>query len=318
VIFLALSNVCFGAGESLIAAFLPELAGEKGVGRLSGWGWGLGYIGGIVALGLCLLYIDLAAARGMPAAAAVPGTMLITAGLFALASLPTFVWLNERARPDPDARPAAALERLLHTLRHARNYPDLCRFLLCLACSQAGVAAVIALAAIYAQQAMGFSTPDTLLLILVVNVTAALGAVGFGYIQDRIGHVSAIALTLVGWLVMIVLAWMAQEPALFWVAANVAGLCLGSSQASGRAFISVLTPPARQGEFFGLWGLANRLAAIAGPLSYGLATWLAGGDHRLALLTTGVYFLAGLLLLSGVDAERGQRAAAGPAVAEAT
>ena len=315
VVCLVFSNLCFGAGENLIAAFLPELAGEKGAGRLSGWGWGLGYLGGILALGLCLLYLDRAGAAGMATAAAVPGTMLITAALFAVASLPTFLWLKERARPQPaDGQHLlrSAWARLAETLRHARDYPDLRRFLICLSFSQAGVAAVIALAAIYAQQAMGFSTRDTLLLILVVNVTAALGAAAFGHVQDRIGHVRAIAATLLGWLVMVGLAWQAEGTAQFWVAANLAGLCLGSSQASGRAFVAALTPPARQGEFFGLWGLANRLATIAGPLSYGLANWLSDGNHRLAILTTGAYFVIGLLLLVGIDAERGRQAAARP------
>lgn len=312
VLFLVLSNACFGAGENLIAAFLPELATEQGAGRLSGWGWGLGYLGGILSLGLCLIYLDQAAAGGMRTAEAVPGTMLITAALFALASLPTFIWLKERAQPQGGgAQPlAAAWRRMWDTLQHAKAFPDLRRFLICLAFSQAGVAAVITLAAIYAQQAMGFSTRDTLLLILVVNVTAALGAAGFGHVQDRIGHVPAIAATLVGWLAMVGLAWYAEDKPLFWVAANLAGLCLGSSQASGRAFVAALTPPSRQGEFFGLWGLANRLAAIAGPLSYGLATWLSGGNHRLAILTTGAYFVVGLLLLSGIDARRGRQAAA--------
>jgi UMF1 family MFS transporter len=315
VVFLVLSNVCFGAGENLIAAFLPELADEHGAGRLSGWGWGLGYLGGILSLGLCFAYLDRATAAGATMAAAVPGTLLITAALFALASLPTFLWLKERAVAQGDtgtaSRPlATAWARLGRTLRHLGDYPDLRRFLLCLSFSQAGVAAVITLAAIYAQQAMGFSTRDTLLLILVVNLTAALGAAVFGHVQDRIGHVRAIAATLAGWLVMVALAWQAEGVALFWAAANLAGLCLGSSQASGRAFVSALTPPSRQGEFFGLWGLANRLAAIAGPLSYGLATWLSGGNHRLAILTTGAYFVVGLLLLAGIDAERGRRAAA--------
>lgn len=314
VLFLVLSNICFGTGENLIAAFLPELADEHGAGRLSGWGWGLGYLGGILSLGLCLLYLDHAAAAGMDTAAAVPGTMLITAALFAVASLPTFLWLKERARAQSGVgrmRLRSAWARMVETLGHVRNYPDLRRFLICLAFSQAGVAAVIALAAIYAQQAMGFSTRDTLLLILVVNVTAAIGAAAFGHVQDRIGNVPAIALTLLGWLIMILLAWSAQGPAMFWLAANLAGLCLGSSQSSGRAFVAVLTPPARQGEFFGLWGLANRLAAIAGPLSYGMASWLSGGDHRLAILTTGAYFLLGLWLLAGVDAKRGRLAAMG-------
>jgi MFS family permease len=92
--------------------------------------------------------------------------------------------------------------------------------------------------------------------------------------------VRAIALTLCGWIVMIVLAWLAESAALFWVAANIAGLCMGASQSAGRAMVGYLAPPSRLAEFFGLWGLAVKLASIFGPLTYGLANWLSGGDHR--------------------------------------
>ncbi|MEY5098114.1 MAG: hypothetical protein RJA36_833 [Pseudomonadota bacterium] len=308
LVFLVLSNFCFGTGENLIAAFLPELAEPDSLGRVSGWGWGLGYVGGLLSLGACLGYITWAKGQGAGAAQFVPACMLITAGLFALASAPTFLLLRERAAPQAAAS-ESAWARVLDTLRHARRFRDMRRFMVCIVFYQAGIQAVIALAAIYAEQAMGFTTSDTIQLIFLVNITAALGALAFGRWQDRIGHVRAIALTLLGWIVMILLAWSARTPLPFWIAANLAGLCLGASQSAARALVGWLAPENRHGEFFGLWGLAVKLSSIFGPLTYGAVSWLSAGDHRLAILATGSYFVVGLLLLAGVDTERGRRAA---------
>lgn len=305
-----LSNFFFGTGENLIAAFLPELAQEEALGRVSGWGWSLGYLGGLVALGVCFAYVSYAQSRGAPATEFVPVTMVITAVMFAAASLPTFIWLRERARPVAGkGLVTGAFARVAQTLREARRYADLWRFLLCVVFYQAGIQTVVALAAVYAQQVMGFTTRETLVLILVVNITAAAGAFAFGQWQDRIGHVRTIVLTLVGWLVTVVLAWAAEEPILFWVAANLVGICLGASQSAGRALVGYLSPPARTAEFFGLWGLAVKLSSILGPLTYGLVTWLTAGDHRLAILVTGTYFVIGLLIISGLDVARGRAAA---------
>jgi UMF1 family MFS transporter len=307
---IIISNFFFATGENLVAAFLPELADSRALGRISGWGWSFGYLGGLSALGLCLAYLTAVERAGGTAADAVPGAMLITAALFAVAGLPTFAFLRERARPA--ARQdwlKTAFGRVSGTLHHARRYRDLARFLLCTVFYQAGIQAVVTLAAIYAQEAMGFTTAQTLVLILVVNVTAAVGAFFFGYVQDRVGHVRAIALTLLGWILMVLLAWRAEGAPLFWLAANIAGLCMGASQSAGRAMVGFLAPPDRLAEFFGLWGLAVKLASILGPLTYGLANWLSGGDHRRAILVTGSYFVVGLLLLKGIDAERGRRAA---------
>ncbi|MHB8824826.1 MAG: MFS transporter, partial [Thiobacillus sp.] len=173
----------------------------------------------------------------------------------------------------------------------------------------AGIQAVITLAAIYASQVFHFDTQRTILLVLVVNITAAIGAFAFGHVQDRIGHVRAIALTLAGWIVMVLTAWAAPGEAWFWLAANIAGLCMGASQSAGRAMVGLLAPPAHQAEFFGLWGLAVKCASIVGPLTYGVATWLTAGDHRQALLITGAWFVAGLWVLRGIRADRGRRAA---------
>jgi UMF1 family MFS transporter len=310
---LVLSNYFYGSGENLIAAFLPELAHSDSLGKVSGWGWSLGYVGGLVSLGACLAYVTWAQAQGQHAADFVPMTMLITAALFALSSLPTFLFLKERAVPQPHLQGKNLVQesfaRLKQTLAHARDYRDLRRFLICTVFYQAGIQAVITLAAIYAQQAMHFTTQQTIMLIVVVNITAAVGAFLFGHLQDRIGHIPSIALTLVGWIVMIVLAWAAQGPDMFWVAANLAGICMGASQSAGRALVGLLSPATRRAEFFGLWGLAVKLSAILGPLTYGLVSWLSQGDHRLAILITGSYFVAGLAILVGVNVRRGRRAA---------
>ena len=105
------------------------------------------------------------------------------------------------------------------------------------------------------------------------------------------------------------LAWSAESAPSFWVAATLAGICLGASQSAARAAIAVLSPETRRAEFFGLWGLAVKLSSILCPLTYGLVTWLTQGDHRLAILATGSYFVIGLLLLGNIDLERGRRAA---------
>jgi len=313
VVLIVLSNFFFGSGENLIAAFLPELARGRSLGKVSGWGWGLGYIGGLVSLGCSLAYVSFAQARGATAQEFVPVTMAITAGLFALASLPTFLLLQERAKAQAGIVPGhpwrESLSRLAQTLHQARRYRDLWRFLVCLVLYQAGVQTVIALAAVYAQQAMGFDTRQTLTLIMVVNLTAAAGALGFGQVQDRIGHVATITLTLAGWMLVVILAWSATGSGMFWAAANLAGLCLGSSQSAGRALVGYLSPAARRAEFFGLWGLAVKLSSILGPITYGIVTWISGGDHRLAMIITGGYFVLGMAVLVGVNVRRGRRAA---------
>ncbi len=311
IALLIVSNFFFGTGGNLIAAFLPELAKGSALGKVSGWGWALGYIGGLVSLGASLAYVTWAQAQGQSSAQFVPVTMLITALLFAVSSLPTFLYLRERAAPQsvPGGAYASAFTRTWETLRDAGRYRDLMRFLVCILFYQGGVQAVITLAAIYAEQAMKFNTQQTIMLILVVNVTASVGALVFGNTQDKLGHVRTLAITLVGWCVMVLLAWLADGPAMFWIAANLAGICLGASQSAGRALVGYMSPPDRLAEFFGLWGLAVKLSSILGPITYGLVSWISGGDHRLAILITGSYFVIGLVLLAGIDAGRGHLAA---------
>jgi UMF1 family MFS transporter len=306
VVCIVFSNVAYSMGENLTAAFLPELARPEALGRVSGWGWSWGYFGGIAALGACLAWVMTAESRGSTTGDAVAGTNIITAAIYGLASLPTFLWLKERAKPQGVPGAKIAFERLMQTARDARSYKDLLLVFACGVFYQAGVATVIALAAIYAEQVMGFKTQDTIVLVLVVNVTAAVGAFAFGYAQDRIGKTMALRATILGWVGMVVIAYFSETRASFWIAANLAGLCMGSSQSAGRALVAYLAPVDRSAEFFGLWGVAVRLAAILGPLTYGAVTWITGGNHRLAILLTGVFFGVSLAILVFVDERRGR------------
>ena len=313
IFLVILANFFFGSGENLIAAFLPEIAKSNSLGKISGLGWSLGYIGGIVSLGCSLAYVLWAQEQGQQSEQFVPITLLITATLFAISCIPTFLYLKERAQPQSLLYSHSIISemifRLHSTIKQVRKFRDLTRFLICLIFYQAGIQTVVVIAAIYAQQVMNFDHSDTILLVVLVNVTAALGAFVFGNIQDKIGHIPTIALTLIGWIIMILLAWGAQDRTMFWFAANIAGLCLGASQSAGRALVGYFSPLLQRAEFFGLWGLAVKLSSIIGPITYGLISWISHGDHRLAMLITGSYFIIGLLILIGVNVQRGRQAA---------
>jgi UMF1 family MFS transporter len=313
VALLIVSLVAFGSGEYLIAAFLPEIAPKEQLGRVSGYGWALGYFGGLLTLALCLAWVTWAQDEGMEAARYVPVTLWITAGIFAVAAAPTFLVLRERPRPG-EPLPITAYVRLgfrrvADTLQHAHAFRDLFRFLISLVIFQAGIGTVIVLAAIYAQEVLSFSSDELIIMIMVVNVAAAAGAFGMGHLQDRIGSLRSLSLALAVWIVAILLVLAADEKADVWLPANLIGMAMGATQSAGRALVGHFSPAHRTGEFFGLWGLATHLAMIIGPTSYGLISWATDGDHRTALFSTLAFFVAGLVLVNTVNEDRGRAAA---------
>jgi len=305
LVFIA-SNVFYALGENFTGAFLPELARSNHIARVSAYGWSLGYVGGLVCLGACLFVVSSQQAKGAPATVFVPLTLIVTALIYALASIPTFVFLRERAEPRPEADPRSVWSKLLASVAQLRSFPDLRRFFIAAVAYQAGLAVVISLASVYAEQALGFKMADTIKLLLVVNVSAAVGAFAFGFIQDRIGHKPTLMITLAMWIATVVIAYVWHTQAGFWVAANLAGLCLGASQSGGRALVGVMSPRSHLAEFYGLWGLVVRLAGIIGPMLYGLVTFATAGNHRLALLVTGSMFVVGLIVLRRVDVAAGE------------
>jgi UMF1 family MFS transporter len=310
---LLIATVAFGTGEDLIAAFLPELASKNDMGKISAFGWAAGYIGGILSLGTCFAYMQKSQAIGQTATHFVPVVLVICAAFYAFASIPTFVFLRERAKPDPAAlgqnHIRIGFARLWQTIQQARVYGDLFSFLLALFVYSCGTTTIIHLASVYAQEVMGFKTIDSVTLILVVNLTAAIGAAFFGFLQDRMGSIKTLAIALAIWIVAISLAIFSQSKFDFWIAANLIGVALGASGSVGRAVVAQFSPPGRSGEFLGLWGLAVKLATACGALSFGLVTYLTHNNYRLGLVTTLSFFLIGLLLLTRVNEKRGRLAA---------
>jgi len=313
IVLIVVSNTFYSFGESLTAAFLPELARKESLGKVSGWGWSFGYFGGMLALGVCLAYVMWAQGVGRPASQFVPVTMVITAVIYGCASLVTFALLKERAQASVavacQSGLKASLKQLKNTLGQARHFEDFMWLLACAVFYQAGVAVAISLAAIYAEQVIGFKQQETMILIFVLNLAAALGAFAWGYFQDRVGHKLALAITLAGWIATCVIAALATTKGEFWYAAVIAGLCMGSSQSAGRAMAGLFAPKRQAAEFYGLWTFAIRLASIIGPLTYGTITWITDGDQRTAILSTSVMFAMGLLLLFPVNVGRGCKAA---------
>jgi len=313
VVLIIVSNTFYSFGESLTAAFLPELARAESLGKVSGWGWGFGYFGGMLTLGICLGYVIWAQGRGIPASQFVPVTMLITAVVYGAASLVTFRYLRERAQPNTQALREsgfkASMQQLRRTFTQARRYKDFMWLLACAVFYQGGVQVAVALAAIYAESVIGFKQQETMVLIFVLNLAAAGGAFAWGYLQDSIGHKAALGSTLIGWMAVCVIAGLSTSKGQFWWAAAIAGLCMGSSQSAGRAMAGMFAPRKQLAEFYGLWTFAIRLASIIGPLMYGGITWASGGNQRLAIMSTSGLFVAGLLLLLPVNVKRGRDAA---------
>jgi UMF1 family MFS transporter len=314
MIFLIAASFAFGTSENLIAAFLPEIAPPDKMGRISAIGWTVGYMGGLSCLAICLAYVSHAQKLGQTPVQFVPVTMLFVAVVFGVASLPSFIWLKERTVRSAEAVAAGpftvaknAFRHVFETVKAASHYKDLFTFFASLFAYTCGTTTVVVLAAVYAEQVMGFKTNDSIVLIMVVNITAAAGAFIFGFIQDKIGSVKGLALSLMLWVVAIFLAYLAHSKNEFWLAATLMGLSMGGSASAARALVGQLSPTKRAAEFFGLWGQTCKLAAIFGPMSYSLVTYLSGGNYRTALLSTLAFFVLGLVILFMVKEDRGRK-----------
>lgn len=295
------SNVAFSFGENFIAAFLPELSTPKTIGRISGFGWGLGYLGGLVSLLLVRPFL----ADGFVAenSSSLRVAFLLTAGFFLIAGLPTFVFLRERAPQGPKRSPVEAMRagfsRLRHTARTVRNHAALARFLGAFFVYSSGLTTVLAFAAIYAEKTLGFTSNELIALFIVVQLSAALGAIVFGLIQDHVGAKRTIVATLCLWIAVVVAAFLVHSKSAFFGVVVFAGLGVGSVQSASRAMVGLLAPPEKTGEFFGFWGLAGKAAYAFGPAVFGLVSSVTG-SQRLAILSTAAFFILGLWGLKNV------------------
>jgi UMF1 family MFS transporter len=173
-----------------------------------------------------------------------------------------------------------------------------------------GLTTVVAFAGIFALQTLGFTPGELLALFLALQLSSAGGAFAFGWIEDRLGAVRTIQITLVLWVLVSVGVYLCHSKGLFWGLALGAGLGIGSLQSASRGLVGMFSPPEKSGEFFGFWGLAGKAAYMTGPFLFGLIASLTG-SQRVAMLSTAVFFLAGLVGMSRIDEHRGRAAVEG-------
>jgi len=287
----------FSFGENFCASFLSELSTPANCGRISGYGWSFGYLGGLGALGLAMLVLSVSPDG-------VRWVFVVTALFMVAATLPVLLLLRERKQPEPHVARWWQLgwESVLRAARDLPQHRDLLRFFWAFLLYMSGLGAVVAFAAIYSVEVLGFTTAENLVLFASLQISSALGALAFGWWQDRAGSVNMLTAALLLWCLVAVGAYFCQTKEMFFLVGNVAGLAIGSCQAGSRAVVSLLSPRERSAEFFGFWGVFGKLAAVVGPLFMGVLADVF--DLRVAVVSTLVFFVGGLIVLRGVRMAR--------------
>jgi UMF1 family MFS transporter len=290
-----LGNFAYESALVYYNAYLPDLAPPSHQGRVSGWGFAVGYAGSIVALLAALPFVR---------AENYAGAFLATAVIYGVFALPAFVMLPApRGGGVPVLR--AAREggaQVVATARRILALPDLRRFLGAYFIYEDGVNTVIAFSGIFAAQTLGFPMERLILLYIVVQVSALLGALAWARPTDYLGPRRVVTITLCQWAAIVVAAYFIQTQGQFWVLAVVAGTGLGAVQAASRAFLARLAPRGMEAELFGFYSLCGKSAAVVGPLVFGGISHAAGGNQRAGILAVGAFFVIGLALVSRVSA----------------
>ncbi len=312
MLFVILSNVGFSASENFVSSFLPDIATEEDMGKISGYAWSFGYIGGLTSLAISLGILYFISSGPDNNYFGIRLTNLVTAAFFGIAAIPTFLWLHEKREKRENLNKYSIIKipfmRLGSTFKHISHFKELMKFLLSFLFFNSGISVVISFAAVYAQKDLGFTPSMTVLLIIVVNITASIGAFLFGFLEDILGSKNTILITLIIWIVTVTVAYFVKSKDLFWVVANLAGIAMGASQSSARALVGLFSPESKSAEFFGFWGFAGKLSSIIGLLSFGAMSY-AFSSNRIAILSTIFYFMVGIIILLFVNENRGKNAA---------
>ena len=314
LVIYVLADLNFETGYTFYNAFLPEIASPERIGRVSGYGWGLGYVGGIVCMGLALVgfvqpavpWFGLSTTAGFN----VRATNMLVAVWFAVFCLPMFLFVPERRVGAVRVDVRGTFAELGRTFREIRRYPDMVRFLAARLIFNDGLVTVFAFGGIYAAGTFGMSLSEVIVLGVVLNVAAGAGALALGFLDDAIGGRNTIFLTLAMLFIATGVAVLAPDRTWFWAAAIVLGLFVGPNQSASRALMARFAPERRQSEFFGFYNFSGKATSFLGPASLGAVT-AATGSQRAGVATVLVFFVVGGVLLAGVDEKRGSAAVTG-------
>jgi len=319
MILIIISNFAYSIGEAFIAGFLPGLGPPEALGKISGFGWALGYIGGLFCTGIVLLGLGGIEESNFDN---LRFTGPLAALFFMLGAIPTFLWLKEKKGPNTPlpvfSHISRGFARLRSTLNDLPAFRDLGFFLLSLFFAMAGLYIIISFTFIYGDQVIGWDPKFQMLMFVLTQVTAACGALLFGLLQNRIGAKITFNLTLWLWIFSITLIYFtiditqilnrifqtSLEPQhVFLLVGCLAGLGLGAVQSCGRTLVGMFTPDNKGAEFFGFWGMTIKLAAIFGILGLGILQSFVG--LQAAVLLCLAFFAMSLFINVFVSEERG-------------
>ncbi|HSM26701.1 MAG TPA: MFS transporter [Thioalkalivibrio sp.] len=290
MVLIVISNFGYAIGESFIASFLPDLGPPERLGWISGLGWALGYVGGLVATAFALVLLGDVSADNFER---IRWVGPFAAAFFLLAAIPTFLFLREsgpRRRVRGGLQLSLGFRRVARSLITLRERPGLGDLFVSIFFVMAGIYIVISFTFIYGSQVIGWDESTRVAMFIITQVTATIGALAFGWLQDRVGAVPVYRFTLVFWVIAVLaiyltpwvsiqLTAMLERPVeaqqVFLFVGAIAGLCLGSAQSAGRALVALMVPRQEAGRWFGFWGLAGKAAAIFGLVGIGLLQlWL--------------------------------------------
>lgn len=316
-LFLALAvfvvaNTAFEMGMVFYNAFLPEIAPPEKIGRVSGYGWGLGYGGGLLALVIALVTL---VQPEVPmfgftkeGGENIRATNLLVAGWLALFSIPLFLWVKEdKSRVSTSGSIfGESFRQLRQTFRDIQRYRQIVRFLVARLIYNDGLVTVFAFGGIYAQGTFGFSFQEILLFGIALNVAAGLGAVVFGFLDDKLGGRRTLEISIIALAIATVIAVVAPNKTVFWAAGFLLGIFAGPTQAASRSLLGRFAPEEKKNEFFGFYALSGKATAFLGPLLLGQLTVMFN-SQRVGVGFLIVLFVVGYFLLRRVDEEEGIR-----------
>lgn len=325
--WFVIANVAYEVGTVFYNAYLPDLATPSDIGRISGWGWGLGYFGGLLALVAALVMLvqpDALIAGltdlGLPLPDGpwfgfstengenIRATNLLVSVWLLVFSLPLFFFVHERRKP-PVARRSVlkgSLAQLRSTFRTVRKHREAVKFLLARLVYNDALVTIFAFGGIYAAGTFGFSIADVLVFGIVINLAAGIGAIAMGYLDDHIGAKRTVVVSLLGLIFAAAISSLAQDRAWIWLAGIIIGIFSGPNQAASRSLMGRFVPEGMENEFFGFYAFSGKLTAFIGPFLLGLTTSLVG-SQRAGIAVIIVLFVIGLLLLMPVQEPQSRR-----------
>lgn len=313
LLFVAMS-LCFELSLGFYNGFLPEIADEQSINRISAWGYALGYLGGALALVLALLILQYGHLVGLPDKVVQLRAGILIMGLWwGVFTLPTLWILRDRGRPPRQKQPMPAAARdalgeVRRTLGNIRLYRMLALFLLGFLFYNDGIQTVISQSSTFALEDLKFSENELALLVLMIQFVALPGALLVGYLADWLGQKPTLIGCLLIWVGLVVAAFFVTTKPPFWVLGAVLALVLGGTQSVSRAIMGLMTPPRHTAEFFGFFNFSGKATSFLGTFLFGLIIWTTGSPRK-AIVSLLVFFLLGLAIVAWVNVQRGRRQA---------